>query len=89
MNTWRNAAWKHEEEIANAGAPPRGEQVTPLEEDANVEQAPSNPPFLIGENIRTTLLQMSQAITTQAQAATTQAEAMKAQANWEVMPCPH
>ena len=78
MNTRRNAVRRLEEEIVHAGYPPHGEQVPPLEEDANVEQAPSNPPFLIGENIRTTLLQMSQAITTQAQAATNQAEAMKA-----------
>ena len=41
MNSQRNAARRLEEEISNAGAPPRGEQVPPLEGDANVDQAPS------------------------------------------------
>ncbi|TMX05627.1 hypothetical protein EJD97_014012, partial [Solanum chilense] len=74
-----------EDEIASAGAPPRGEQVPPLEEDANVEQAPANPLSLTDENIRTALLQMAQAITTQAQTSTTQAQAMTAQENQEVV----
>ena len=41
MNTRRNATLTLEEGIINAGAPPRGEQVPPLEEHANMEQAPS------------------------------------------------
>ena len=58
MNTRWNAARRLEEEISNAGVPPHGEKVPPLEEDANVEQAPVNPPILMDENIRTALLQM-------------------------------
>ena len=46
MNTWRNAARRLEEEISNAGAPLRGKLVPPLEEDANVDQAPVDPPLL-------------------------------------------
>ena len=41
------------------------------------------------ENIRSSLLQMSQVITTQAQAATAQAQDVMTQANPEVKPCPH
>ena len=86
MNTRRNAARRLEEEVANAGSPPHDEQVPPLEEDANAEQAPVNPPPLTDGDIRETLLHMSQAITTQAQDVTTQAQAMTAQANREVVP---
>ena len=43
MNTRRNASRRLEEEISNAGPPPYGEQVPPLSEDANVEQAPTKP----------------------------------------------
>ncbi|TMX04404.1 hypothetical protein EJD97_008955 [Solanum chilense] len=83
MNTRWNAARRLEEEISNAGAPPRCEKVPPLEEDANVEQAPANPAPLTDDNIRTTLLQMAKDITTQAQETTTQAQAMMAQTNRE------
>ena len=76
MNTQRNVAWRLEEEIANAGAPPRGDQVPPLEEGVNDDQTPVNPPPLMDDNIRSTLFQMAQAITTQAQAATAQAQSM-------------
>ena len=65
-----------EEEIANAGAPPYGDQVPSLEEDVNDDQAPANPPPLTDENIRAALLQMAQDITTQAQTSTNQAQAM-------------
>ena len=67
MNTQRNAARKLEEEIANVGAPPRGEQVPPLEEDVNMEKVSVNSPPLMDENIRNALLQMALDITTQAQ----------------------
>ena len=60
------------------GAPPHGDQVPPLEEDANMEHRPANPPPLTDGNIRIDLLQMAQAITTQAQVATTQAQDMTA-----------
>ena len=51
-----------------------------------MEQASANTPSLMDENIRTTLIQMVQAITTQAQAATTQSQGVTAQANREVLP---
>ncbi|TMW94551.1 hypothetical protein EJD97_010104 [Solanum chilense] len=96
MNTWRKAARKHEEEIANMGTPPHGDQVPPLEEvvvdDQEVvveDQAPANPPPMTEAKIRDILAQMAQAITTQAQAATVQAQAMMAQANREVAPRVH
>ena len=84
MNTRRNADQRLEEDISNVGAPPHGDQVPPLEEDVVDDQAPVNPPPLTGENIRADLLQMAQAITTQAQAANTQS-----QANREVVPRAH
>ena len=71
MNIRRNATRGLEEEMANAVAPPRGDQVPPLEEDAYMENAPVNPPALTDKNIRNALVQMSQAITTQAHAAMT------------------
>ena len=43
MNTRRNAARRLEEEIANAGVPPCGDQVPSLKEDANVDQARAIP----------------------------------------------
>ena len=43
MNTRRNVTRRLEEEISNVVPPPYGEQVPPLEEDANVEHAPANP----------------------------------------------
>ena len=70
MNTQINAARKLEEEIANAGAPHRGEQVPPFEEDTNVDQALVNPPPLTNGDIRAALIQLAQAATFQAQAMT-------------------
>ena len=46
MNTRRDATRRVEEEISNAGAPPYGDQVSLLEEDANMEHAPAHPPTL-------------------------------------------
>ena len=69
-------------EIANVGAPPRGEEVPPFEEDANVDQAPVSSPPLTDEDLRASLIQL-------AQAATVQAQAMTAQANRELLPHPH
>ena len=89
MNTRRNVAQRLEEEIANAGAPSYSDQVPPLEKDANMEHAMVNPPPLMDENIRTSLLQMAQAITTKAQAATAQSQAMPAQANRVAVLSPH
>ena len=51
--------------IAHAGVPPRGDQVPPLEEGVNDDQAPANPPPLTNDNISSTFIQMSQDITTQ------------------------
>ena len=66
MNTQRNASRRLEEEISNAGVPPRGEQVPPLEEDANVDQALVNLPPLMDEDIRASLIQLPQDATVQA-----------------------
>lgn len=82
MNFRRNTGRRLEEEIANAGAPPYGEQVTPLEEDFNMEQASVNHPPWTDGDISAALIQL-------AQAATVQAQAMTAQANWEVVSRPH
>ena len=80
MNTQRNAGRRIEEEIAIVGAPPHGDQVPPLLEGENDDEAPVNTLPLTDENIWSALLQIKQAITTQAQAATAQAQAMTAQA---------
>ena len=64
------------------GAPPHGEQVPPLDKDANMEQAPANPPPLKGGDISVALIQL-------AQVATIQAQAVTAQANQDVAPRPH
>ena len=89
LNTRRNEARRLEEEIFNAGAPSPGEQVTPLEEDTNIKQRPTNPLPLTDENIRTTHHKMTQDITTDGQAPTTQSQDMTTQANREVVHHPH
>ena len=66
MNTQRTAARRLDKEISNGGAPPRGNQVPPLEEIVNDDQAPINPPPLTDGDIRVAFIQMAQAITTQA-----------------------
>ena len=71
MNTQRNVARRLEEEIANAGAPPCGDQVPPLEEDVNDDQNLVNHPPLTDENIRANILQMAKTITTQEKDGTT------------------
>ena len=63
-----------EEETTNAGAPPRGEQVPPLEEDANMEQAPDNSPPLTNGDIRVAFIQLAQAYIVQSQAMTAQTD---------------
>ena len=65
MNTRRNVARRLEEEIANMGVPPSGDQVPPLEEDVNDYQAPANPSHLTDENKRAALLKISQAMMSQ------------------------
>ena len=62
MNTQRNAARRLEEEVANAGAPPCGDQVPPLEENANVDQAPANPLPMMEAEMRGIVAQMAQAL---------------------------
>ena len=42
MNTRRSAARRLDEQIANAGVPPHGNQDPSLEEVANDDQAPAN-----------------------------------------------
>ncbi|TMX02272.1 hypothetical protein EJD97_022147 [Solanum chilense] len=86
INTQRNATRRLHEEIFNAGVPPRGDQVLPLEEDANDDQAPVNTPsFTIGD-IRASFLKISKSIAIQAQAITTQAQAKTTKSNQEVVP---
>ena len=82
MNTRRNVAERLEEEIAIARSPPRGDQVPLLEEKSNFEEAPVNPPPLTVGDIKVSLIQLSQVVTTLAQA-------MTAQANREVVPYPN
>ena len=52
---------------------PYGDQAHSLDEYANMEHGPVNAPPLNNENIRTTLLQIAKAITTQEKSATAQA----------------
>ena len=66
MNIWRTTAQRLDEEIANAGIPPRGNQVPPLEEVANDDKALVNHPPLIDGDIKAAYLQMAHAFTTQA-----------------------
>ena len=77
MNTRRNAARRLEEEFDNACVPRSSDQVPPLDEDMNDDQALVNFP-LTDVDIRDTLFHMDKAITTQTQDTTTQAQAMTA-----------
>ena len=86
MNTRRNAAGRLEEEFSNAGAFPHDEQVAPLEVDANVERSLDNPPPMTKAEMRSTLSQMDQAMTTKAQEATVQAQSITSQANHDIAP---
>ena len=61
-------------------------QVPPLEEKVNDDQAPVDPPPLTEGAISDNLFQMTQAITTQAQVITTQSQSRTAQTNREVVP---
>ena len=63
MNTQRNETRRLEEEIANAGVPPHGDQVPPSEEYVNDDQAPADTPLTDGA-IRAALFKMAKAITT-------------------------
>ncbi|XP_069155655.1 uncharacterized protein [Solanum lycopersicum] len=82
MNTRGNAVQRLQEEILNAGAPPRGDQVPSLEEEANVEQASVNPPPLMDVDIRASLILLAQAVITQSLD-------MTDQNNREVIPHPN
>ena len=66
MNSRRNTARRLEEEVANAGAPPHDEQVPPLDENSNVDQALANTPPMMEAEMRAILDQMAQDMTTQA-----------------------
>ncbi len=84
MNTRRISARRLDKEIANAGSPPRGNQVPHLEGVANYDKALVNPPSLKDGDIRATFLQMDKDITNKAQPFTTYAQTTT-QANWEVL----
>ncbi|TMX01889.1 hypothetical protein EJD97_023227 [Solanum chilense] len=82
MNSRRNATQSLEEEIVNASAPPHGDQVPPVEEEAYMEQASVNPPLLMDGDIRDDRRKLDQACTYHAQA-------MTDQANREIIPDPY
>ena len=58
MKNWR-ASTRLDKEIANAGAPSKGNQVPPLKEVSNDDQALVNPPPLEDGDIRVVFVQMS------------------------------
>ena len=78
MNTRTNACPRLDEEVAYAGGFSHDEQVPPLKEDTNVEQALADPPPMTEVDLRDIVAQMAQSMTTQAQATTFQAQAMMA-----------
>ena len=59
MNIRRTDAWILDEDIANAGAPPRGNQVPPLEKVTNDDQALVNRPPMEDGDTRYAFLQMA------------------------------
>ncbi|TMX04217.1 hypothetical protein EJD97_010646 [Solanum chilense] len=75
-----------DEDLGNAGDPPRGNEVPPLEDNVYDDQTPINPPTLTYGDIWADFLQMSQAITTPAHAVTILAQAITTEANREVVP---
>ena len=79
MNNLRNTGRIFDEQIENSGVPTFGDKVPPLEEDASDEKALVNPQPLTNGDVRPSIFQMDQVVTTQAQA-------MMAKANREVVP---
>ena len=51
MNTQINAAQRLGDEISNVGFPARNDQVPPLEEDVNDDQASVNPPSTMKKKV--------------------------------------
>ena len=86
MNTQTTAARELNEEISNAEVPPRGNQVPPLEEVANHDQAHVNPPPLTDGDVRAAFIQMAQVISAQEKFLNTETQAMTDQHNREVVP---
>ena len=78
-----------EEEVANAELLPNNEQVPPLEENVNGNQAPANPSPMTEAVMRSILAQIAQAINTESQATSVQAQFMTAKANRDIAPPPH
>ena len=66
MNTRRNVARRLEEEVANAGALTYNEKVPPLEENVNVDQAPTSPPPMTEAEMRAILGKNANSMTTKA-----------------------
>ena len=65
MNTRRIAARRVGDEIANVGDTPQGNRIPPQVQGVANDQAPVNPLVMKDGEERESLLQMSQAITTQ------------------------
>ena len=78
MNTRRTSAIWFEEGIATLLA--HDNKVLPQDEVSIDIQVSANPPTMTDEDIKTTFLQMSQAITTDEQLVTTYAQVMMTQA---------
>ena len=72
MNTRRTDARIVGEEVVNAGATPKGNQVPSQVQNAANDQVPVNPQAMTDGEVRVVLFQMVQGITTQAQAITAQ-----------------
>ena len=71
MNSQRNV------DQGLAGVPPHGDQVPPLKEKNNDDQASVNPPILLPDgHLRAAFIHMDKAITTQELASTTEDQAM-------------
>ena len=65
MNIRRRTARIVGKEIANAGDTPQCNQVPPQVQDAANDHVPMNPPVMTDGEVRETLFQMAQAITSQ------------------------
>ena len=87
MTTRGVTARRVEEDLANAGVPPKGNQVPSQDNQVpSQQQAPVIPPPVTNGKIMSTFLTLAQDITTQAKVVATQSEVIVAQANKKVGP---